>query len=367
MEEMTNYEYSDAVSESFLNDCLQVSADGMILVDSVGEIAFANSKAYLVLELNDNDSLALSDLLNSLHVMDFVRVIHSASHDDPSSFLSRLPCGRKIEFRAVGVYSESVYQGNVVTVSDVTEQIETKNALDQFLSSMTHELRTPLAIINNCVSNLIAGVTGKLSKKTVDYLGKINSESVRLALVVNNILDMSKLETGQMSFSVILCGLKSLINTAVRELRQKIDNSDVDISVVCDDNLQIECDPVKMKQVLWNILSNALKHAEGLSRIEISVVSDSSNIYIRIKDDGPGIPNEQKRHIFSKFYQYKRKSGAGYNGLGLGLPLCQKIVESHGGSIGLDISSGLGAEFIIRLPIDEDPCQIELNATESVF
>ena len=250
---------------------------------------------------------------------------------------------------------------------------EEKNRLkSDFLANMSHELRTPLNAIMGYAQLL--KVKDTLTEKQHHYLNEIYQGSEHLLNLINGLLDLSKIEAGQMKFEPIDQQLNEIMNQIIQTVTPITNTSNQTILLSLDKKTPIIfTDPTKFHQIMLNLLSNAIKFSPEQSTISISTKTNNDNLIFSIKDEGPGIPEELKSQLFDRFTQDKSKYIASLDnnpdikiinkesesksdigtgmGTGLGLALCKSLIELHGGNIWLDSNYKEGACFCFSLPL----------------
>jgi signal transduction histidine kinase len=221
----------------------------------------------------------------------------------------------------------------------------------EFLANMSHELRTPLNSIIGFSEVLKDKMFGELNPKQSEYVQDIHAAGRHLHSLINDILDLSKIEAGRMELQLSRFDLRSLIRDAVTVVHERAKNSDIVLDVAVDQSLgDIKADERKVKQILLNLLSNALKFTAKGGRITVAAVAHNPGIQISVADTGIGITPADQEIIFEEFRQVQ--SGA-REGTGLGLALTRKFVEMHGGRIRVESEVGEGSTFTFNLPVDE--------------
>ena len=224
-------------------------------------------------------------------------------------------------------------------------------AKSEFLANMTHELRTPLQGIIGFSNLGIKRVETASKEKLSTYFTTIRSSSDTLLSLVNNLLDLTKLESGKMDYNFDEHCPASLISRVVDQMTLQADMQSTPIEITELTRTHCLMDETRIEQVLTNLLGNALRYASG-SRIEVSAVDENDQVTVRVKDFGKGIPEADADMLFEKFTQSSdTKTGAG--GTGLGLSICKEIISSHNGSINVRNHSEGGAEFYFSIPTSQ--------------
>jgi PAS domain S-box-containing protein len=239
-------------------------------------------------------------------------------------------------------------------IRDVTERIKLDRMKSEFVSVVSHELRTPLTSIRGALALMNTSVVGELSERAraMVSIGLQNSE--RLLRLINDILDMEKIESGTLEFTFepILAGM--LVEAAVLENSAYLDQFDVRL---CVDNQApdavIRADQGRLMQVLANLMSNAAKYSPKNGAITLGITRRGEALRIWVKDEGPGIPEAFRSQMFRKFSQVDSSDTRQKGGTGLGLSIAKVIVERHGGTIDFESSDSRGTKFYIDLPLCE--------------
>jgi signal transduction histidine kinase len=232
------------------------------------------------------------------------------------------------------------------TLAEVEERSRHKS---EFLAGMSHELRTPLNAIIGFSEVLLAGMAGDLTAKQAEYIDDILSSGQHLLALINDVLDLSKVEAGRMELEVTSVSLPALIESTMRVMRERASRGGIGLSVEIDSDIgPIEGDERKLKQVLVNLFSNAVKFTPVGGRVAVIARCDGDALTIAVRDTGVGIPPEEQQRIFEEFRQ--AGGGATREGTGLGLALARRFVELHGGAIGVESRPGAGSTFTIVIP-----------------
>jgi two-component system sensor histidine kinase KdpD len=228
-------------------------------------------------------------------------------------------------------------------------QIEAEQLRNALLSSVSHDLRTPLATIAVTASSLLDRTPEQTDETRKEVIDTVVDESRRLARQVDNLLDMARLDGGHISLDRDGQVVEELVGVALSEMRQELKGRAVSVHIPGDLPL-VWASSELIERVLVNILENAVRYTPAETPIEISAARAGDWVEIRLTDHGPGLPLEHESQIFEKFYRSTSVVADGQRGVGLGLAICRTIVRAHGGEITAANRRSGGAEFLITLP-----------------
>ncbi|WP_455210806.1 sensor histidine kinase [Kaarinaea lacus] len=222
---------------------------------------------------------------------------------------------------------------------------------DEFLSVVSHELRTPLTVIRGALALMAGGKAGEISSKAKDLAARALNNTNRLTFLVDDLLDVRKIESGRMEFCLKETGLKPFLEKCINENRTYGDQHDTTFELQpVVETAKVNIDENRIAQVLANLLSNAAKYGAEKDTVDISVEDSGDSYTISVTDHGPGIPEEFRCRVFSKFAQADASNDRKVKGTGLGLHVVKLIIEHHGGSVGFTTESGKGTTFYFELP-----------------
>ncbi|GAB3373981.1 PAS domain-containing sensor histidine kinase [Spongiibacter taiwanensis] len=231
------------------------------------------------------------------------------------------------------------------------QRVHEQRVKDEFIATVSHELRTPLTAIKASLELMIANAVGDIPDQARMLLDIAHRNSDRLLLLINDILDISKLESEEMPFNIRNVKVASLLRSAIANNQAYADKYGVTLVLEsCPEDLTLPIDGDRIMQVLSNLISNAAKFSHPSSSIQIKATQDSNTVRIIVRDEGSGIPEEFQARIFEKFTQAKQEGKREISGTGLGLYISKSIVEKHGGQLSFQSASGKGTEFYIDLP-----------------
>ena len=243
--------------------------------------------------------------------------------------------------------------GRVVYVGghDVTRRLELGRLKDEFVSVVSHELRTPLTSISGSLSLVLGGVVGELDGRAAELLQIAQTNCDRLVRLINDILDIEKIESGRMEFRVELVDVPDLVARAAAANTSFAADYGATIDVDCDpDAGAVFGDPDRLMQVLTNLLSNAAKFTPSGGVITLRAARQGGRMSIAVEDRGPGIPAADRERIFERFVQVDGSDTRARGGTGLGLNIVRTIVERHQGSVVCEEREGGGTRLRVLLP-----------------
>jgi signal transduction histidine kinase len=251
--------------------------------------------------------------------------------------------------------------GFLRVAKDVTEKRRYEQRLKEldklksdFVSNVSHELRTPLTAIKGSVDNMLDGLTGDLNEKQSRYLTRIKSNTDRLARLINDLLDLSRIEAG-ITLQPTNLRLAPLLREVAESLRPVAAVKRIIIAVESrDETVTAWADPDRISEILMNLLGNAIKFTPSDGKVTLSVEGRGADwVKIAVSDTGPGIPPEEANRIFDKFYQVPQLEKQKIVGTGLGLSITKALVEMHGGKIWLESEVGRGSIFSFVIPAEQ--------------
>jgi PAS domain S-box-containing protein len=242
----------------------------------------------------------------------------------------------------------------VAIVRDVTERKQIDQMKSEFVSTVSHELRTPLTSIAGSLGLLAGGAAGELPDRAARLIKIAHSNSERLVRLINDILDIEKIESGKMTFDLKPVALLPLLEQTLQANRAFAESYGVELELDrTHDAAVVVADPDRLVQVITNLLSNAAKFSPRGGKVQVSVHPLDRRYRVSVADSGPGIPEEFKDRIFSKFAQADGSDTRQKGGTGLGLSIVREIVERTGGTISFDSVAGKGAVFHVDLPAEQ--------------
>lgn len=231
-------------------------------------------------------------------------------------------------------------------------QLEQANRLKtEFLANMSHELRTPLNAIIGFSEVLKDGLLGEMAAQQLDYVGEIFGSANHLLSLINDILDLSKIEAGKMELHLEPVSLPDLLGNSLSIVKEKAHTHAIQLKLeVADDVGELYLDARKFKQIVFNLLSNAVKFTPDGGRVGLAALRDRDRLRLSVSDSGIGIPADQMGSLFRPFEQLDGSLSRKYEGTGLGLVMVKRLAELHGGSVSVQSKVDEGSQFTIEIP-----------------
>jgi K+-sensing histidine kinase KdpD len=243
---------------------------------------------------------------------------------------------------------EGVSIGRGIFFHDITADRELDRMRSSLVSTVSHELRTPLAAIKGYVSTMLAEDVEWDRVSQHEFLTIISDESDRLTNLVNNLLDLSRIEAGSLKLSREKCEVKETINQAAKQAHLSEGNT---FEIKIEPRLpKLYADPPRLETILRNLIENAVKYGGESANIRVEVCRQENDFLFRVIDNGSGIPEQERQHIFESFYRVDDSLARLTSGAGLGLAICQGLVRAHGGKIWAEAQE-LGACIAFTIPV----------------
>lgn len=343
--------YDAVLQERNLSQTIIASmADGVVVTDAEDNVVIHNQAAQEMVGMQMGQCWSRDRLSDEL--VGWVRSLAKA--DGPALVGSRWQTTLEREGRVLSVSTtplpsgDGENQGAVYVIRDITYWAELDQMKSDFISQVSHELRTPLATVKTLVGLLKKG--GQSGNEVREYLDIIESEVDRQAQLINDLLEMGRLEAGEVSWTMVEVSLNEIAEQAMRVCLPLATEKQIGLIGHPLPTLpRIMGTPRRLHQVLVNLLINAIKYTPPGGRVTVETGSDEPSVWVAVRDTGIGIPKAELPHVFDKFYQV-RQSGRSPGGVGLGLAIAQQIVEALNGTLEVESEVGRGSCFTVRLP-----------------
>lgn len=348
-------------SETLLTALLDNVLDGIITINEIGDIESFNKAAVKIFGYSEVEAIGqnIKILMPDYHgehdgcLRNFV-----TSGRKKIIGLKREVVGRRKDGSTfpVDITVSEMWQGQgrkfIGIVRDITERIKIERMKSEFVSTVSHELRTPLTSIHGSLGLLAGGVGGELPAQAKVLVDIAHKNSEWLILLVNDILDMEKIESGKMEFQPSPVKLMPLLKQALDDNRAYAGQFDVCYELEGElPEVMVNVDANRLMQALANLLSNAAKFSPAGDKVTVAATSNGKRVRVAVSDHGSGIPEAFLDRIFQKFAQADSSDTRKKGGTGLGLSITKAIVEQMGGSIGFDSQPDVLTTFFIEFPV----------------
>jgi signal transduction histidine kinase len=264
--------------------------------------------------------------------------------------------GRVIFVHLAPVSLRNDFLGTVSIFQDVTHQVEVDRLKSEFVATVSHELRTPMTSIKGYVDILLMGAAGELAPQQKHFLEVVKTNAERLSILVNDLLDISQIESGRLTMTMHATNLEELTETAIEELKRRTTGDSK--AVVIEKDFQpglprVLADPDRIRRVLDNLLDNAYQYNLPNGLIRVRMTSNDGMVQVDVKDSGVGIHPQDQERVFERFFRGDSTLTLGVAGTGLGLSIVQNLISMHKGRIWLESSGipGEGSTFSFTLPV----------------
>lgn len=339
---------------------LNAVADGIFGTDSEGRVAFVNPAAARMLGATTTELVGrpVHEIVHEHRddgesCTERCRVLRALLSRESSAgqdiFFRKDGSGFAIEFSVTPMTNQGVAAGLVLSFRDISQRRELERMKDEFISTVSHELRTPLTSIRGALGLLSAGLLGEINPKASNLLRIAVSNTDRLVRLINDILDLERIESGRAPLHFRRSNLSELVQQAVETMTPMADAAQVKLAAEIDP-IKMDVDSDRILQVLTNLLSNAIKFSPAESVVRIALEPKQESVLLKVVDEGRGIPSDKLESVFDRFQQVDASDARQKGGTGLGLAICRSIVQQHGGRIWAERNLYQGSTFFVSLP-----------------
>lgn len=327
-------------------------SEGLLAVDVRGHLLLSNPQAQELLHLPDG---AEGRPVDQLLPPEWLALFRRCLADGTTLEDIRLEGDRYLRLRVAPITGDEQIGGAVGLVEDITEQYRMEQRRREFVAAVSHELRTPLTSLRGFLQAIREGVVTE--PREVDrYLGVMHDETMRLIRLVNSLLDLSRMESGQVTLRCQPLVLAQVVEDVLASMQPWIEGEAVQVeNEVPEDLPRVWADRDRLDQILINLVENAIRHAGRPGRVRVSAYSRQDQVVTVVEDTGPGIPPEALPYIWDRFYKVDKARTADGSGTGLGLVIVRQLVELHGGRAWVESQVGQGSRFSFSLPTAAGP------------
>jgi signal transduction histidine kinase len=340
--------YMDPVVTSYTPESLVDSISvGVIFVNKAGILTYMNKKAETILNI-DRKSV-LGKRIDMLPLKTPVYKIMSENcHECP---LEVNIFGRGIKVRSKEVKSpDGNVLGEITELHDVTDEKKEKRQKEEFVAMMTHDLKSPLMVMLGHVQALKLGMYGSIDSQIKSSIVEIEKSGVNLSSMIENMLDIYRLETGLVQIKRKLTDISAVLEKCCLDAKAYAEDKEIKILFSVKETIPpVLADGRQLARVFNNILENAIKFTQGRGKISVSAAIKENVLHISFQDTGIGIASKDLPMVFNKYYRAEKASG--FKGTGLGLTISRAITEAHGGLIEVESIEEMGSIFTVKIPL----------------
>ena len=346
---------------------LEAVADGVLVTDSNNEITFMNSSAERIMDLKGGQMTgqALDNFVGLFGkaAQAWMQTIHTWS-DDPSTHQPgdtyaeqlTLETGRVVLVHLAPVIWRNEFLGTVSIFRDITHEVEVDRLKSEFVATVSHELRTPMTSIKGYVDILLMGAAGALNENQTHFLDIVRSNTDRLSVLVNDLLDISRIEAGRVSLALQPLDLREVADDVVSDVLRRSSEENKPMGLTLDappDLPRINGDLERVRQILANLVDNAYHYTPENGQITIHMQLVDGSVQVDVKDNGIGIDSVDSERIFERFFRGEHPMVLATPGTGLGLAIVKQLVTMHKGRIWMASKGipGEGSMFSFTLPV----------------
>ena len=343
-------EASVPAAESLLGELLSTLREGAVIVGRDSTILASNKTAYEYFGRGNGplDGKRLTELLRDLGVHEAFR---AAIEEGVTSNVDLTVIGsdtRKYEVR-VSPFNLTEDRAAIIYFHDVTHVDRLERMRQEFLSNVSHELRTPLTSIIAFAETLEDGAIHD-PENGLRFLGVIQRNAERMHRLIDDILELTSIESGHIQIETRSCGLRGMVDEVMTSLSEKAQDNGVELVNEVSGDVRVEADPIRLEQMLVNLIDNGIKFNAPGGRVSVSFERAEDRDVVKIADTGEGIAAEHLPRLFERFYRVDKARSREIGGTGLGLAITKHLAILHGGEVSVSSTIGTGTVFTIELP-----------------
>lgn len=332
-----------------LTSILSSMADGVITFNRDGTILITNPPAEVFLRYWYYEQGLASENTDAVpsEVMELFQLAVNTEKEQVGEITAQ---GRTWVIIVSPLYNKRFIRGAVAVVRDMTEERKLDKMREDFIANVSHELRTPISMMQG-YSEAIVDDIAQTDEEKKEMAKVIYDESLRMGRLVNELLDLARMEAGHILLNVESVEINPYVNRIIRKFHGLAKEKGIELSVQLDsEERDFRFDPDRIEQVLTNLIDNAIRHVPDSAAVVISGRTDEKGLYLEVSDQGPGIPEEDLPFLFERFYKGDKSRTRGVSGTGLGLAIAKNIIDAHRGNISVKSKLGQGTTFSFFIP-----------------
>jgi PAS domain S-box-containing protein len=355
------HRHGEGEAQELFELAVEASPSGMMMIDHGGRIIMANGEIEHLFGhsrdalIGQSVEMLLPPVMRTGHIAlraQFIKDPQTRGMGKGREFVGLHRDGTDFPIE-IGLFPIHIRDGLLIlaVIVDISERKKNERLKDEFVSTVSHELRTPLTSITASSALLSAGGAGPLPETAAHLIGIAHHNGQRLVRLINDILDIEKIESGEVVFHLETVNIQTVVEQAIETSRVYADALGVRIRLGSQlAASEVYADADRLAQVVGNLLSNAIKFSPSGEEVIVGLTQRGHTVRLTVRDHGPGIPDNFKSRIFQKFAQADSSDTRQKGGTGLGLSIVRQIVKRLGGEIGFESEVGAGALFFVELP-----------------
>lgn len=336
--------------------------DGLLIFDKKDNLILINPKAKKLLKIKENQILGRNfSSFKEIKNLKFLYKILGKKLKKVFRKEVQITKEFVLEVTSQPIFRKGEKIGSFILLHDISREKLIERMKTEFVSLAAHQLRTPLSAIKWTLKLFLDGDLGKITKEQREYIRKTYESNERMVRLVNNLLDVTRIEEGRYLYKPVLAEIEPLVQFVINSYQEEIKKRKINFKYIKPEKKlpKVEIDKEKMRLAIQNLLDNAIKYTPAGGQITISLKSNKKEIEFSIKDTGVGIPKDQQERVFTKFFRGVNVMKMETEGTGLGLFITKNIIEAHGGKIWFESKEGKGTTFYFRLPFKKEKSKIE--------
>lgn len=325
--------------------------DGVVAFSPAGLVIHSNPAASQMLSRSMDPTTSFQDLFAEDAAFDQILTLKRPQYLEAQKTVGE----RELELFMAPYSADQAPGGVMVVIHDVTEQRRSEQARREFVANVSHELRTPLTNIKSYAETVIAAGDELPPELHNNFMGVIVSEADRMTRIVQDLLTLSKIDYGKMEMNVSRFSFSKAVRSVYEAVALNAESHGHTLTFSCEENMpDVDGDRERIEQVIMNIVSNAIKYTPDGGKIAIAAATSGRNVFVRISDNGIGIPEKDLPRLFERFYRVDKARSRESGGTGLGLSIAKEILNQHKGDIRIESVYGEGTDVTITLPAARD-------------
>lgn len=327
--------------------------DGVVAFDHAGKVIHCNPAAVRMLSRALDPAATFDEVFGQEASFEKLLSLKRSEY---------LECQKRVGERELELFlapvsaAEPASGGAMVVIHDVTEQRKSEQTRREFIANVSHELRTPLTNVKSYAETIISAGDELPGELRNNFMGVIVSEADRMTRIVKDLLTLSKFDYGKMEMNITRFAFAEAVNNVYKAVALDAQNHGHEFTLDCPEDLpEVNGDRERIEQVVMNVVSNAIKYTADGGRITITAGTSGKSVFVKVSDNGVGIPEKDLPNLFERFYRVDKARSRATGGTGLGLSIAKEILAQHKGDIRIESVYGEGTDVTVTLPAAEEP------------